>query len=404
MKVKSILSKRFFVLALLLLPFAVAAQSKKALNQQLKNELTRQVAVHDSMQTTLLAKQKQLNTLREDVREDARFCTKFRNMEMGLRKVLFRNHGLLKELDFDANTVCNLNEVGKSTMPKMTNTYDKNSDLQKKTFALSALDSMPDLTNVKLKAQNELLKQKVAQYDSVNKLNGAVLNEMQGTIDQITKIREDYAAYFKSYQEFNNDLAMKSDSLATTFFEVRKQRIAERKAEQEKEWQQEKKEIERKLKQNPRALVFIPPMIVERQSGYDDLGEPAFITEEERVAVRDPKPLYESKPEKPVYAYTQEPADFPGGMVALKKYLTENMRYPKTAEERGIQGKVFLKFKVMDTGKIQDVKVAKGIPDCPECDQEAIRLVENMPLWKPGKQNGKVISMYYNLPITFRLN
>lgn len=391
-----------FLLTAFLLPVAVSAQSKKVLNQQLKSELAHQVAVYDSMQTSLLSKQKQLNTLREEALGDTKFSVKFKNKETEIRTILLRNHRLLKELHFDANTVCNLNETLKVPAPKAVVSYDKNSDLQKQKFQLVAMDSIRDLTDMKLKDQNELLKQQVAQYDSVNKLNGAVLTDMQGVIDQITNIREEYAAYFKSYQEFNNDLATKSDLLATKFFEVRTQLMKEEAIEQEKEMVAEKKEMERRRRKNPNQLIFIPP-VIEGRSAYDEIEEPAFITKEERVAVRDPRSIPEPPNPQPVFERLEEPAEFPGGIAALKKYLSENMNYPKTAEENGIEGKVFLKFKVMDTGKIQDVKVAKGIPDCPECDQEAIRLAENMPLWKPGKLNGKPISMYYSLPITFKL-
>ncbi|WP_343606360.1 TonB family protein [Fluviicola sp.] len=392
-----------FLLAAFLLPVAVSAQSKKVMNQQLKSELAHQVAVYDSMQTSLLSKQKQLNTLREEALGDAKFSVKFKNKETEIRTILLRNHRLLKELNFDANTVCNLNETLKVPAPKAVVSYDKNSDLQKQKFQLAAMDSIRDLTDVKLKAQNELLKQQVAQYDSVNKLNGAVLTDMQGVIDQITNIREEYAAYFKSYQEFNNDLATKSDLLATKFFEVRKQRMREEAIEREKETAEEMKEMERRRKKNPNQLIFLPPMIEER-SVYEEIGEPAFIPKEDRMVFRDPRSIPELREKQPVVLdVVEEPAEFPGGMAALKKYLSENMNYPKAAEENGIEGKVFLKFKVMETGKIQDVKVARGISGCPECDQEAIRLAENMPLWKPGKLNGKPISMYYSLPITFKL-
>ena len=117
----------------------------------------------------------------------------------------------------------------------------------------------------------------------------------------------------------------------------------------------------------------------------------------------------ESKPEPApkqdlICDIVDEPASFPGGSAALIKYLAENMIYPQTAAENGIQGKCFLQFYVMKDGSIQDVKIKKGVPDCPECDAEAIRLVKGMPKWIPGKINGKAVNSTFNLPVSFRLS
>lgn len=98
-----------------------------------------------------------------------------------------------------------------------------------------------------------------------------------------------------------------------------------------------------------------------------------------------------------------EPAEFPGGPAALRTYLSENMRYPQRAMETGTEGKVYVRFIVGLEGQISDVVVQRSVPDCPECDAEAIRLVEAMPHWKPGKNQGKPVKSYYNLPITFKL-
>ncbi len=116
----------------------------------------------------------------------------------------------------------------------------------------------------------------------------------------------------------------------------------------------------------------------------------------------------EPEPVKPreeiIYDVVHEPADFPGGMAALKKYLAENMRYPQNAAENGLQGKCFLQFYVMNDGSIRNIKIKKGVPDCPECDAEAIRLVKGMPKWVPGKLDGKPVNSTFNLPVSFKLS
>jgi protein TonB len=105
-----------------------------------------------------------------------------------------------------------------------------------------------------------------------------------------------------------------------------------------------------------------------------------------------------------VYQFVEEPAEFPGGNVALNKFLTDNLRYPQAALEEEIEGRCYLQFIVDRTGMISNVEVRRGVLDCPECDKEAIRLVEAMPKWKPGKNNGKPVNSRFNLPVTFKLN
>lgn len=98
-----------------------------------------------------------------------------------------------------------------------------------------------------------------------------------------------------------------------------------------------------------------------------------------------------------------EKAEFPGGMAALKKFLGDNLSYPQTAVDEEIEGKVYLRFVVDKNGEISRVSVTRGIADCPECDKEAVRVVKKMPKWAPGKNGGKAVDSYYNLPITFKL-
>ena len=93
--------------------------------------------------------------------------------------------------------------------------------------------------------------------------------------------------------------------------------------------------------------------------------------------------------------------EFPGGMKVLMNYLHENLKYPSLAKETGIQGRVFVAFVIETDGSISDVQVLRGIGG--GCDQEAIRVVQNMPKWIPGKQRGIPVRVRFNLPIKFTL-
>ena len=105
--------------------------------------------------------------------------------------------------------------------------------------------------------------------------------------------------------------------------------------------------------------------------------------------------------EAEIFTVVESMPEFPGGMGELMKFLAQNIKYPPLAKESGIQGRVFINFVVEPTGKISNVKVLRGIGG--GCDEEAVRVVESMPSWKPGKQRGKAVRVSYNLPVKFTL-
>jgi len=108
------------------------------------------------------------------------------------------------------------------------------------------------------------------------------------------------------------------------------------------------------------------------------------------------------KQEPVIYDIVDEPAEFPGGPAALKKYIADNLKYPQVAKDAGLQGKCYIQFVVSMNGYISNVKIKRGVPDCPECDAEAIRIVKSMPNWIPGKVNGKNVNTNFSLPIIFK--
>lgn len=104
-----------------------------------------------------------------------------------------------------------------------------------------------------------------------------------------------------------------------------------------------------------------------------------------------------------VYTVVEEMPEFPGGPMAMMRFIQKTISYPRTALEKGLSGKCFVRFIVNINGSISDIQVVKGIDNCPDCDAEAIRTIQMMPLWKPGKQKGKAVPVYFNLPINFQL-
>lgn len=93
---------------------------------------------------------------------------------------------------------------------------------------------------------------------------------------------------------------------------------------------------------------------------------------------------------------------FVGGQAALMKFLGDNMRYPQVDVEMGNEGRVICTFVVEKDGSITDIKVLRGVS--PTIDREAVRVISEMPNWKPGFQNGKTVRVKFTLPVHFRLN
>lgn len=106
-------------------------------------------------------------------------------------------------------------------------------------------------------------------------------------------------------------------------------------------------------------------------------------------------------PDTPFDVVEQMP-EFPGGQEAMMKYLSESVKYPKEASKDGIQGRVVVQFVVEKDGSISEVEVIKKVNE--HLDAEAIRVVNAMPKWKPGKQKGEPVRVKFTLPVTFRLS
>ena len=121
----------------------------------------------------------------------------------------------------------------------------------------------------------------------------------------------------------------------------------------------------------------------------------------------DPEPYVEAIPSKKEVV-TEEVIDlpdiwpsFPGGDTALMKYLSANIEYPKKAKYTRTQGIVYIEFIVGRDGEIEDAKVLRGIGL--GCDEEALRVVDQMPKWIPGKQKGHPVKVRFRLPVKYVL-
>mgnify|MGYP000853792808 CR=1 FL=1 len=113
------------------------------------------------------------------------------------------------------------------------------------------------------------------------------------------------------------------------------------------------------------------------------------------------KTLELNETQEKVYTVVEKQPQFPGGNKAMYKFLGDNIIYPSAATRASVSGRVFLSFTVTEKGLIQDIQVLKGIGF--GCDAEAVRVVKSFPKWNPGMQDGKAVSVKYNLPIHFQI-
>lgn len=102
-----------------------------------------------------------------------------------------------------------------------------------------------------------------------------------------------------------------------------------------------------------------------------------------------------------VFTVVEESAMFPGGQEELIKYLALNIKYPKQAKVRGVEGLVYVSFVVEKDGSLTDINLLKDIGS--GCGQEAVRVVKEMPKWRPAKLKGEKVRMQFNLPVKFTL-
>lgn len=103
-----------------------------------------------------------------------------------------------------------------------------------------------------------------------------------------------------------------------------------------------------------------------------------------------------------VFVVVEQNPEFPGGEEARMKFVRENIKYPKIAAEKGIQGNVFVGFIVEKDGSITNIKIVRGKD--PSLDEEALRVTKLMPKWKPAMQRGKPVRCILTMPITFKLD
>lgn len=155
-----------------------------------------------------------------------------------------------------------------------------------------------------------------------------------------------------------------------------------------------------------------PPKVVEVLNIVDDdvkIDDELKIEDSEAddKTLIEVAPVVSAKEEKEeegaaeVFFIVEDMPEFPGGDLALRAYIANQIKYPVIAQENGIQGKVYVTFVVGKDGSVSNATIARGVDA--SLDKEALRVVSTLPKWKPGKQRGKPVNVSYTVPINFQL-
>ena len=158
-----------------------------------------------------------------------------------------------------------------------------------------------------------------------------------------------------------------------------------------------------KPKPAPRAIL-IENLVSELTDPTDEIDPDDFVSE---IGQGEPidfsSTVFErpTEPDSEPMVIAQQMPEFPGGMSALMSFIGKTINYPTLARETGTQGRVTVRFIVNADGSISDATVVRPIDEL--LDKEAIRVVMNMPKWRPGFQNGKPVRVIYHIPINFVL-
>ena len=154
------------------------------------------------------------------------------------------------------------------------------------------------------------------------------------------------------------------------------------------------------MKLLPLTLLALGPLMLTAQNpdipeGVNDLNN--GTVKKEVIAT------VESNGSEKIYTMgmVEQKPQFPDGEEAMYRWIGEHINYPAQAAEEGVQGRVIVQFNIMADGSIKNAKVVRSRH--PALDEEALRLVNAMPLWIPGRNKGKAVIVSYTLPITFRL-
>ncbi|WP_300356270.1 energy transducer TonB [Fluviicola sp.] len=407
---------KLFILFLLFLFSAASifAQSKKKINDQLNTELAAVKTKVDSITVLVSQKASQLLIKQQDfesaqLRNTQRQATDLKDALKSVEK----SYNQLIRLEKDPAKLVNLNAL-KAEIDRFQEKQSA-TELPKEIMEPKELILIKDTILEKKrsrKAQNEWLRGELVRYSLVIEENRTKLNQINNYSATIDRMRPELDSVYLSYEEVLYNLAIGEANLRDSIHKLREFSL--------KNWPKNFSPVfEREFGKPERNEISQPTGEGWSTNVWYAYNEPVelavdFIRYANSIPINefsvermksqgsvirrfDPDPAM-------IYSHVDEEAEFPGGRSALMKFLAENFQVPEVLKEMGMSFKLRMKFVVLEDGTLSDVTVYKGMPGCPECDREAIRVFKIMPKWIPAKLHGKTVKSQYNLPINIHLN
>lgn len=245
-------------------------------------------------------------------------------------------------------------------------------------FMFEKVSEKADLGDLSVKEQNKVLRRKLDEYKRYSLSNAIRLGEMKQCSARITAFLPGIDSMFRVYGVLANDLTSDSWKL------------------QDRLKQEEAVFRKKGPKDFPEAYFLTFPEVFPGFVPAGKLNEPI-----EYASFEYSSPIAVEHNEPRIYESIEGAVVFPGGREKMNEFIAANLRNPESVEQGIISGKVYVKFVVSEKGEISAAQVLKGIAACPECGEEAIRLINSMPNWIPAKQDGKAVKSYVGLSVQF---
>jgi TonB family protein len=372
----------FFLIA----GFLAFAQSAKKLNKQLLAEFASEQQKQDLAFAAFAQTRREFDSLKRVANEKMDLLSNEERRAVKSVEKTIKMVSQLEELGINPYAIIPKDDPDRKEFPRYRDFIRPVKEIMRTEVKFDKVSNRLYLEGLKRKEQNVMLTEKISEYRAHSKENAIHQENLESNKEKLLAFFQKMDSLSRYYNGVTDEFKIKGAKLENKLDALRADYI----------------------KKGPHGFsdaykkVFydaFPPPQEERIREVDITSEWADGPYDMVV-----EPPVEPKDQKEVYDYVEEPATFPGGSEALKIFISKNLRYPESMKEAGVQGKVYLKFIVSETGEISDVKIARGIPDCKECDTEAIRFVKSMPKWIPGKNNGKAVKSYFTLPVRFQLD
>lgn len=369
--------KTISILLLLLFSYSAFGQSAKKLNAELRSQLSQFKIECDSIWKVVVQRKTNLreswSTLKKN--ELAIITAQGSKQRLLTDNIEYLHYALTKLGDNPQKTV-NLQQIKETKIPlaeteRVYRAYSYLSPEKLNVFTASVPDTLK-LGKYEVKVENKLIQNTLNHYADANSRNLESIATLTEYDKEMKTFQINIEAIYQQSKASYDLLWNSNTTLMKRFSQLNADYLAK-----------------------PTAF---PPVYKEVFEDALMIGYPKQIDS----LTTETKPIFSTTPDSDVKKDTYSSTKFPGGSKAMWAYLSENMVIPRKVKEQGITGQCNLKFMVLESGEISDIQVTKGVPDCSECDAEAIRVVKSMPNWVPAQINGKAIKGSFYLPVQFK--